>query len=238
MNDLAELAVGWCRQLPAAFLRELAEAVRSGADACSLLADDATGPVSRAAARQARMVARDGDGPYLAGLIDGYRASRHGIADVQPVWTGPTSTVSGSRLTVAVINDLIAEATTDVLMVSYAAYPPPALSEALRAAIDRGVQVTMLLERPEDNAAWNGPSNVFPHLQMTRLSWPGSARPTGASMHAKILVVDRRIALVGSANLTAAAIGRNLECGLLVRGGTVPARLADHVLSAEGLLRL
>ncbi|WP_425454039.1 phospholipase D-like domain-containing protein [Nocardioides immobilis] len=38
-------------------------------------------------------------------------------------------------------------------------------------------------------------------------------------MHAKVLVVDRRTALVGSANLTGHALERNLECGLLVRGG-------------------
>ncbi len=54
-------------------------------------------------------------------------------------------------------------------------------------------------------------------------------------MHAKVLVVDRRTALVGSANLTGYALERNLECGLLLRGGPVPSLLVDHLLSANGL---
>lgn len=240
MNDLVELALTWCRQLPKAFVQELADAARTGPDACSRLMRSASGPESRAAAQRARQVARDGDGPYLAGLVDGYRTGSRDVADVQPVWTGPTSSVAGARLTVAVINDLIATATHELLLVSYAAYPPADLSAALRAAADRGVEVTMLLERPEDedNPSWDGPSSAFSNLQVTRLSWPASARPPSASMHAKVLVVDRQVALVGSANLTAAAFGRNLECGLLVRGGSVPARIAEHVLSAEGLRRL
>lgn len=44
-------------------------------------------------------------------------------------------------------------------------------------------------------------------------------------MHAKVQVVDRRTALVGSANLTGYGLERNLECGLLVTGGAVPQAL-------------
>ncbi len=54
-------------------------------------------------------------------------------------------------------------------------------------------------------------------------------------MHAKVLIVDRRTALVGSANLTGPALERNLECGLLVSGGPVPTLLADHLFAAHGL---
>lgn len=57
-------------------------------------------------------------------------------------------------------------------------------------------------------------------------------------MHAKILVVDRKSALVGSANLTGYGVERNLECSLLVRGGHLPAALAKHVLNADGLVMI
>lgn len=57
-------------------------------------------------------------------------------------------------------------------------------------------------------------------------------------MHAKVLVVDRRVALVGSANLTGYGLERNLECGLLVRGGLVPAALAEHLLHLRDLQAL
>ena len=48
-------------------------------------------------------------------------------------------------------------------------------------------------------------------------------------MHAKVVVADRRAALVTSANLTEHAHERNIEVGLLVRGGTVPASLCKTI---------
>jgi cardiolipin synthase len=50
-----------------------------------------------------------------------------------------------------------------------------------------------------------------------------------------VLIVDRCVALVGSANLTSYGLERNLECGLLIRGGPVPAALADHLLHMRDL---
>jgi cardiolipin synthase len=47
--------------------------------------------------------------------------------------------------------------------------------------------------------------------------------------------VDHRTALIGSANVTGYGLDRNLECGVLIRGGTVPRRLVDHLLSARGI---
>jgi cardiolipin synthase A/B len=64
-----------------------------------------------------------------------------------------------------------------------------------------------------------------------RLSWPLVRRPGGASMHAKVIVVDEEAALVSSANATGHAMTRNLECGVLIRGGSVPQRIRRHVFS-------
>ncbi len=56
-------------------------------------------------------------------------------------------------------------------------------------------------------------------------------------MHAKVLVVDGSVALVGSANLTSRAMEQNLEIGVLVRG-LVPGQLVRYVadLRAAGML--
>lgn len=62
-----------------------------------------------------------------------------------------------------------------------------------------------------------------------RLHWPAAARPDHASLHAKVLVIDGRSAMIGSANITGAALARNLECGLVVRCGPVPVSIAAHV---------
>jgi phosphatidylserine/phosphatidylglycerophosphate/cardiolipin synthase-like enzyme len=59
------------------------------------------------------------------------------------------------------------------------------------------------------------------------------------AMHAKIIIVDDRIALVTSANLTSRAMEGDLQCGILVRGGPQPGAISDHVtvLCARGYLR-
>jgi phosphatidylserine/phosphatidylglycerophosphate/cardiolipin synthase-like enzyme len=42
----------------------------------------------------------------------------------------------------------------------------------------------------------------------------------GAKMHAKLAVADRRVLLITSANLTRSGVTKNIEAGLLIRGGT------------------
>jgi phosphatidylserine/phosphatidylglycerophosphate/cardiolipin synthase-like enzyme len=72
--------------------------------------------------------------------------------------------------------------------------------------------------------------------------WPTPKRTeTGAKMHAKLAVADRRVLFVTSANLTQSGVGKNIEAGLLICGGVAPARAAEHVdaLRASGdLIRL
>src|SRR5262249_29206937 len=53
-------------------------------------------------------------------------------------------------------------------------------------------------------------------------------RATRSSLHAKCVVVDRRTALVTSANFTKAAQERNIETGVVVRSPRFATRLADH----------
>lgn len=59
-----------------------------------------------------------------------------------------------------------------------------------------------------------------------------------SSLHAKCVVVDRKVALVTSANFTEAAQQRNLEVGALMRVPDFAARLSAHFdsLIAAGLL--
>jgi phosphatidylserine/phosphatidylglycerophosphate/cardiolipin synthase-like enzyme len=70
--------------------------------------------------------------------------------------------------------------------------------------------------------------------------WPLERRPgtIPGRLHAKVVVADREVAFVTSANLTGSAIENNLECGLLVHGGPAPRRIAGHLvaLMREGVL--
>jgi hypothetical protein len=51
-------------------------------------------------------------------------------------------------------------------------------------------------------------------------------------------VADRRVLLVTSANLTQSGVSKNIEAGLLIRGGAAPVRAVEHVdaLRSNGLL--
>jgi phosphatidylserine/phosphatidylglycerophosphate/cardiolipin synthase-like enzyme len=233
--DPTETARRWAQELPREFARQLAAALRDGGGALQSLRTHAVLPASAAAVRTALDLTTQGDGPYAAGALVGRLEALDQQPQVTPVWTGPESDRGHGRLTLAVVAELIDEARHEILLASYATIPGQNVRRALEAAADRDVNITLLLERNADNPNFNGHGDPFPGLAARRLAWPADARPAGASMHAKVLVVDRRTALVGSANLTGHALERNLECGLLVRGGRVPALLTEHILAASGI---
>jgi cardiolipin synthase len=225
----------WAEELPGDFARRLSTALREGPEAIRRLQEGAVLPASSAAAHLALELAASGHGPYTAGVLAGRLGAADEEPSVTPVWTGPESAAPQGRLTIAVLADLIAEAQTEIVLVSYATLPSNDVRAALSAAASRGVDVTLLLERAADNPRFEARSEPFPGLSARRLCWPAAERPAGASMHAKVLVVDRQTALVGSANLTGYGLERNLEAGILIRGGHVPALLAEHLFSAQGV---
>jgi phosphatidylserine/phosphatidylglycerophosphate/cardiolipin synthase-like enzyme len=148
-----------------------------------------------------------------------------------PVWTGPCA-VGEQRLTASVLHQLIEDATERVLLVSYAAYTLQAVADDLAAAVQRGCAVDVVFETTEDSAGkYDGPgSAAFAHVTgIKRWRWPADKRDVGAALHAKLLVIDGRQALVGSANLTHRALTANLESGVLLRDPDVAASLEAHV---------
>jgi phosphatidylserine/phosphatidylglycerophosphate/cardiolipin synthase-like enzyme len=237
-DELPDLAKRWATELPRGFARELSSALCAGPAAIDALAADTVQPASSNAVRHATLVAKQDRGSELGGLLRGRLDALEEQVALTPVWTGPESIAAHGRLTIAVVADLIAEARTQILLVSYATAPSDRIRQALAAAAEKGVAITLLLERPQDNPHFTGQKGPFPGLTARRLVWPAATRPSGASMHAKLLVIDRNVALVGSANLTSRALESNLECGVLIRGGLVPAQLAGQILASKDLLEL
>lgn len=230
------LARQWATNLPGPFSHQLADALRQGPDAVRAL--PATLPASTAARHQAIAVAEAGDGAFAGGALAAFLDARASQPTVTAVWTGPDSTHMDGRLTLAVLADLIGEAQHELLLVSYATYPSSEVRGALHDAAARGVQITTLLERPADNPHFHGADHPFADLPARHLVWPAHHREPGAALHAKVLVVDRRTALVGSANLTDYGLERNLECGLLIRGGPVPSIIAAHLYGVAAFVKV
>lgn len=223
------MAVRLSRELPRGDVQHLAAALLTSKGLSKLHAT-AAHRVRDACAELLGLNLHDVDRALVAGAMLGALEPDPHSTTVTPVWTGPMTTAA-TRLTSAVVVELISQADDYVLLVGYAVHNEPTVTAALHAALGRGVTLTLVLERNEDNPQYGGGRQPFPGLDATRLCWPGSARPPGASLHAKLLVIDDTAALIGSANITGAALGINLECGLLVHGGDTARSLREHVAS-------
>ena len=231
--DLTMIA-GLSRRLPQADLTRLSAALTDGQNGLHRLRSTAGSDVLRAACTELTSAIELGTDPrLLAGALLGAAATAVQLRDefrVDVVWTGTNSSVTTSRLTSEAIAAVLAEARTEILLIGYAVHSEPRVTTALHAAADRGIDITLLLERSVDNAHYSGAGQAFPGLRARRLAWPAESRPTGgAALHAKVLVVDRAIALVGSANVTGWALERNLKCGILLRGGPEPQAIQAHI---------
>ncbi len=124
----------------------------------------------------------------------------------------------------------LADARHRILLVSYATYTLPEIAADLQAAVVRGCAVDVVFETVDDNDAYRGPSQPFADIPgLMRWRWPHEQRPPGAALHAKLLVVDGRRALVGSANLTHRALNANTEAGIVTCDEQLASALERHV---------
>jgi phosphatidylserine/phosphatidylglycerophosphate/cardiolipin synthase-like enzyme len=180
------------------------------------------------------------EGPSIAlSLETALAAKRLGArATVDVVVTGPDSPAAPVRLTSEVVRQLIGSATKRVMLVSFAAYRMPSIIAALDEAAARGVRIDLILESPEHLEGGGGADAYAKHRTY---HWPTDKRePPDAKLHAKAVIVDGRDVLLTSANMTNAAYAKNIELGVLCRGGTIAGRVQKHfdALIARGVLVL
>lgn len=155
------------------------------------------------------------------------------------VWTGPDSRLIPLRRTDQALLQLIDGAQERLHVVSFAVYRIEAIAQALLRAAGRGVVISIYLETPdasEGRIAYNTLSALGAEVrdQARIYVWPLEKRPRTedgrhGSLHAKIAVADGRAMLVSSANLTEYAMSLNMEMGLLLHGGPLPAQVEAHL---------
>jgi cardiolipin synthase len=158
-----------------------------------------------------------------------------GALSVELVWTGPGTGMVPVRHTAQVLTGLIDEARERLFLVSFVAYHVSTVIAALQRAVERGIQVRVLMERSKEH----GGNVTVDSISMLKQSlpraqfyeWDKSLSDTAqtASVHAKCAVADGAVAFVTSANLSEAAMERNMELGVLLRGGQVPPLLDQHL---------
>jgi cardiolipin synthase A/B len=157
---------------------------------------------------------------------------------VEMVWTGPSTGMVPVRHTEQVLCEVIDSARNRLFVVSFVAYQVSSIIKALQEAVGRQVQVDILLESSTDRGgkvtvdSFKTMKAAVPSANL--YAWnsekgkKASADAMG-SVHAKCAVSDGKLAFITSANLSTAAMERNMELGVLVRGGHLPEELHKHL---------
>jgi len=198
---------------------------------------------------------------HLALLADTIVQTRERVPEpadlVDLVWTGPETPGTTNRDTGVVVRELFGAAESEVLVAGFAVYQGRVvfrrLAERMEERPGLGVKLFLDVQRhPADPSPPEELARRFAQRFRTH-EWPGERLPElyydprslgpeavkRSSLHAKCVVVDRRVALVTSANFTEAAQARNIEVGALIRDERFAARLAGHfeALADVSLLR-
>lgn len=178
-------------------------------------------------------------------------AAKRSAPRLELVWTGPGTAAVPGRRTEQVLFELIQSAQRRLTVMSFGIFQVARLVAGLEQALARGVGLRIVLGDREslsgqeiDRQRRQLGSTVA--SQAVLLQWPPHRRPRDLAghaglMHAKAAVADSCLAFLTSANLTEAALERNMELGVLIRGGDLPAsidRLIDALLDSGELQKL
>lgn len=156
--------------------------------------------------------------------------------DIRVVVSGSSWMGGGSGSIDSALRSLFARASDEVIIVAYAiSGATPALFQQVATLLQRGIRIRMLINRYDGQH-----SSVKRELEQLRHQFPvqlllNSFVPSHsqADLHAKIIIVDRTYALVGSANLSLRGLMDNHELGLVLEGPAV----SDIVRAVDLLLR-
>jgi cardiolipin synthase len=147
--------------------------------------------------------------------------------DITPVASGDAWIGYGVRSFRSVINELIANAKSELVMTVYV-LTNREIVEDIKGALGRGVAVSIYLYQDDKRIPETDAVNCifqlkkeFPYLTISPVN--------NKVLHAKIIVADGKKVLVGSANLTVSAMVSNYELGFLVDDARVAGKVIELI---------
>jgi len=171
------------------------------------------------------------------------------------VWSGPEVLGLHARDTRRVYEELLGSAEHSVWASTYAFFDGPRAFDVLARRMEArpALRVTLLLNIQRKRGDTTAAEQLVRRFadRFWKTDWPGSSRPSvfydpraldlegpGGVLHAKAVVADDEAVFVTSANLTEAALERNIELGLLIRDRALAASVSSHFqgLIDRGLL--
>jgi phosphatidylserine/phosphatidylglycerophosphate/cardiolipin synthase-like enzyme len=249
-------AAGLVAALPDGALRAFAHGLRSGSLSAGSSAPrlrEALGIDAESATRlRAELASGECDGTALAFACECALAARKDAATAEVsrlidiVLSGPVVEGVEMRDTAVVFASLMREAREEVLVTSFVAGYARELLAPLADFLDespaRRATIVLNFQRGSDTTITSELATRLAEDFWTR-QWPrGTRRPrlcydprglamekeARATMHAKVVVIDRRKAFVTSANLTPRAHGENIELGVLIDHAPTAARIVRY----------
>jgi phosphatidylserine/phosphatidylglycerophosphate/cardiolipin synthase-like enzyme len=194
-------------------------------------------------------------GPAAAAWIHSIEAASSRIPRPDLVWTGPGVPGVDARNTRRVYEELPSSAERSLWASTYVFFDGPKAFEVLARRMDvrPKLRVTLMLNIQRKKGDTTTAEQVVRRFadRFWKTEWPGSARPrvyydpraleqdgVGGVLHAKGVVTDDEMVFVTSANLTEAALDRNIEVGLLVKDRALALSVSTHFrgLIERGLL--
>jgi phosphatidylserine/phosphatidylglycerophosphate/cardiolipin synthase-like enzyme len=184
--------------------------------------------------------------PAVMSVIDSLVSTERISPEI--IWSGPSNGLFPVRRIDQVLYDLINEASQRMLLVTFAAHRIERLCSCIHRALLRGVSLTLVLEAEQESEGQLSRDALSAFSSISAAGcrifyWPIDQRTRNAAgkpgkLHAKCAVIDSS-AIIGSANLTDDAFNRNLEMGILLRGGPTPDQIFSHfnALIDRGVLR-
>ena len=164
------------------------------------------------------------------------------------VWSGPDIHGLHARETRQALEQSLASAEKSIWLSTYAYFDGPRAFEPLarRMVEAPSLEVTLLLNIERKHRDTTQPDDLVRRFadRFWNTDWPGTQRPRvfydprslapegpKGVLHAKALVVDDELAFLTSANLTEAALDRNIEMGVLLRDRAFAGAVVQHFRS-------
>jgi len=151
------------------------------------------------------------------------------MSTVELLVTGLHFIRAGVRAIEPVLEEIIMQAEKEIHLMAYIITPSalPILNLIEKAAV-RGVRLTIVVNNLQSQntmivSRLNSIMERFPHVKVFDFT-----DPENGQLHAKVVIADRRRAVVGSANLSWGGMYSNHEIGLLVEG-EVAWKLAEII---------
>jgi phosphatidylserine/phosphatidylglycerophosphate/cardiolipin synthase-like enzyme len=215
-------------------------------------------PAVRVAEALERLEESIGSPVGAAAIIEAFVTGRLGAVNSMEAYdlvlSGPDVPGIPTANTAAVIQSLFEQATSEVLLVGYAIHDGKKLFARLAERMAEHAELAVLfcldIQRPFRDTSLDSEIVARFEARFREKHWPWVPKPRvfydprsvcldrsePSSLHAKCVVIDRRLALISSANFTESALTRNVEAGVLMRDPSMAKRLDAYfrALCASG----